>query len=105
MENSEVRVQIFGDSYSVKSDLDPEYMQTLAAHVDKKLTAIASGNPMMEKYRVAVLAALAIADELHTLRNEAEGLQEIFRQQTQSCLQIVERALESSEPSHSQKPA
>jgi cell division protein ZapA len=102
--NSEVTVQIFGESYSIKSDLDPEYTRALAAHVDKKLNAIASSVQMMDKHRMAVLAALAIADELHTLRDEAEGLREIFRQQTQSCLHIVEKALKASESSHGQNP-
>ena len=51
---------------------------------------------MMEKQKVAVLAALAIADSLHTVRDELEGKEEIFKQQTRNCLALVEKALQET---------
>jgi len=45
---------------------------------------------------VAVLSALAIADELHSLRNERETLDGTLREQAERCLTLVERALKQT---------
>jgi cell division protein ZapA (FtsZ GTPase activity inhibitor) len=79
-------------------DMDPEYVQMVAAYVDEKLRAIAESSPMMAKEKVAVLAAIRIADELHALREESEGKEEILRQQAHSCLALVEKALKETDP-------
>ncbi len=42
---------------------------------------------------VAVLAALAIADELHGMKEERSDREELLREQAERCLTLVERAL------------
>jgi cell division protein ZapA len=91
-------IQIFGQSYSVTTGLEPEYIQMLAAYVDKRLHTIAEDSKITDKQKLAVLTALWIADELHTLRDESEGMQEIFEQETKSCLALVEKALKETDP-------
>ena len=44
----------------------------------------------------AVLAALAIADELEALRAGREGQDDAVRQRAERCLELVERALRQS---------
>jgi len=56
-----VKVQIFGQTYTIRGELDERYVQKLAAYVDEKMSAIADVTATVDTQKVAVLAALAIA--------------------------------------------
>jgi len=92
-----VKVQILGQTYPIQSDLDEAYMQKLAAYVDEKMCAITGGTTTVDTQKVAVLAALAIADELHTLREERGEREELLKEQAERCLTLVERALKQTD--------
>ena len=65
-----VKVQIFGQSYSIQGELDGKYVQKLAKYVDDKMHEIADVTKTVDTQKVAVLAALAIADELHNMQRD-----------------------------------
>ena len=94
---AQTRVQIFGQTFSIGGDLDEEYLLKLAAYVDEKMRAISEMTPTVDTQRIAVMAALAIADELHSLRNERSDRDELLKEQAERCLNLVERALKQSE--------
>jgi cell division protein ZapA len=94
--SSPVKVQIFGQTYSLHGDLEPDYLQTLASFVDDKMNAIAGATATIDTHKVAVLAALAIADELHTIRKDRGEHDEMLREQAERCLTLVERALKQT---------
>ncbi len=85
-----VKVQILGQTYAIRGDLDERYVQKLAKYVDEKMRAISDATAIVDTQKVAVLAALAIADELHS---NHEGL---LREQAERCLTLVERALKQT---------
>lgn len=91
-----VKVQIFGQSYAIRGDLDEAYVQKLAACVDAKMCAIADVTATVDTQKVAVLAALAIADELHNAQNERGDREEMLREQAERCLTLVERVLKQT---------
>jgi cell division protein ZapA len=91
-----IKVQIFGQTYTIRGDLDERYVQKLAAYVDEKMSAIADVTATVDTQKVAVLAALAIADELHTIRKDRTDQEELLREQAERCLTLVERALKQS---------
>ena len=91
------KVQIYNQTYSLQGDLDQAYLQELAGFVDAKMHAIANMTSTVDTQRVAVLTALAIADELNTLRKEKSDREELLKQQAERCLTLVERALKQSE--------
>ena len=71
-----VPVTIHGQRYPVRSDLDPAYVARLAAYVDERMRVASDSAPTGDAMRVAVLAALNIADELFRCRastTEREG--------------------------------
>jgi cell division protein ZapA (FtsZ GTPase activity inhibitor) len=84
------KVQIYGQIYTIQGDLDPAY-------VDEKMHAIAEMTPTVDTQKVAMLAALAIADELYSLRTEKGEREELLKEQAERCLTLVERALKQSE--------
>jgi cell division protein ZapA len=70
-----VSVEIFGQRYPIRAALDPEYIRRLATYVDGKIRAAGDSAPSGDPVRLAVLAALNIADELfrHLETSRAAG--------------------------------
>jgi cell division protein ZapA len=91
------KVQIYNQTYSLQGELDQAYLQELAGFVDAKMHAIANMTSTVDTQRVAVLTALAIADELNSLRKEKSDREELLKEQAERCLTLVERALKQSE--------
>lgn len=92
----QVKVQIFGQSYVIRGELEESYVQRLAGYVDEKMQAIASATSTIDTQKLAVLAALAIADELHGAQKERGDREELLREQAERCLTLVERALKQT---------
>jgi cell division protein ZapA len=63
-----VHVEIFGQSYAVRGGVDPGYVEKLAAHVDAQMREVSRTPGTVDSVRVAVLAALNLADECFRLR-------------------------------------
>jgi cell division protein ZapA len=70
-QNSSVRVEIFDQGYNLRGS-DPEYILKLAEYVDAKIRAVAEATNTIDTVRLAVLAALNIADEYHLLKKRQE---------------------------------
>src|SRR5579884_2626760 len=69
---SSVRVEIFDQGYNLRGT-DPDYILKLAEYVDTKMRAVSSQTHTVDTARLAVLAALNIADEYHLLRKKMDG--------------------------------
>ena len=69
--NGSVRVEIYDQTYHLRGS-DPEYISELAEYVDSKMRLIAQQVSTVDSLKVAVLAALNIADELHLLKRKHE---------------------------------
>ena len=68
-----ITVEIYDQTYHLRGQ-DPVYIQKLADLVDSKMRAVASHGTTVDSLRVAVLAALNVADELLTLEQRHEAL-------------------------------
>ncbi len=71
-----VKVTIGGDEYSLKSDRPPEYTRAVAEHLDRALKEVFQVGAIVETHKAAVLAALAITDELFQSRHSQAELAE-----------------------------
>ena len=69
-----VKVTIGGDEYTLRSDRPAEYTRAVAEHVDRTLGEVLSGGSMVETQKAAILAALAITDELFQARKSQRDL-------------------------------
>jgi cell division protein ZapA len=72
-ERASIVVDIYDQSYHLRGT-DPKYLQQLAALVDAKMRAVTQQGTTVDSLRVAVLAALNIADELVTLQQKHGAL-------------------------------
>lgn len=91
-----VKVEIYDQPYTIAGELEPAYVEKLAEMVDAKMREVARATGTVDSVRVAVLAALAIADELEATRAGREGQDDAVRQRAARCLELVERALRQS---------
>jgi cell division protein ZapA len=65
-----VKVEICGRSYTLRG-IEPEAARHLAATVDRRMKAIAGDSATADTLKLAILAALNLADDLERLRREA----------------------------------
>lgn len=85
-----VPVEIHGQQYPIRSTLDPGYVAELAAYVDEKMRLASRETPGSDTLKVAVLAALNIADEYFRARDE----QQLGHDQLASRARELERVLD-----------
>jgi cell division protein ZapA len=91
-----VKFEIYGQFYNLNVDENEDYLKELAAYVDAKMYAVADAAHTVDSVKVAVLAALNVADELFMARAREEKLQGPLRQRVEKCVSLVERAIEQS---------
>jgi cell division protein ZapA len=89
-------VEIHGQRYPIRSSLDPEYVLRLAAYVDQKIGAAADSTPSGDSLRLAVLAALNIADELFRTREATRARDSEIAERASELEQLVDRVLMAS---------
>lgn len=71
---SKVEVEIFGEYYTLKGHESPEYMQTVAQLVNKKMMEVSRRNPVLSPNKVAVLTVVNLVDELLKLQKQYDNL-------------------------------
>lgn len=69
-----VQVEIYGQRYTLKGSEDSAYVESLAAHVDRRMREIAGSSSTVDSLKVAVLAAVNIADEYFRLKLAGESV-------------------------------
>ncbi|HSW35698.1 MAG TPA: cell division protein ZapA [Candidatus Limnocylindrales bacterium] len=67
-EINKVTVTIMGEEYTLKGNSTPETMQQVSRYVDRLMKMLAENNTQMSKHKIAVLAAINLADELFKLK-------------------------------------
>lgn len=88
-----VTVEIQGQRYPVRSDLDAAYVADLAAFVDARMALASRESASADTLRIAMIAALNIADELFRARLEATGGQDALLDRTAELERLVDAAL------------
>lgn len=90
-----VRVEIYDQSYNLRGP-DPEYLRKLGEYVDSKMRIVAQQTNTIDSLRLAVLAALNIADEYHILKRKYDVVAEEYNQKAQSLSGVLDEALADS---------
>ena len=91
-----VPVEILGQRYPIRSALDPEYVTALAAYVDEKMRTAAESTPSGDSLRLAVLAALNIADELFGCRDTTVARDGRLAERAEELERLLDRVLTAS---------
>ena len=68
-----VQVEIYGQSYNLRGEGETGYIQDLASYVDRKMREVSEATATVDSLKVAILAALNIADEFSRYRKRRES--------------------------------
>ena len=88
-----IPVEISGQRYPIRSSLEPEYVARLASYVDEKMRAAADSTPTGDALRLAVLAALNIADELFRCRDAGQAQDNQLAERAGELERLLDRVL------------
>jgi cell division protein ZapA len=88
-----VRVEIYDQAYNLRGT-DAEYLLKLAEFVDSKMRSVAEQTSTVDSLRLAVLAALNIADEYHLLKKKYDALAFEYRQRADMLAGALDEVLE-----------
>jgi cell division protein ZapA len=90
-----VRVEIFDQVYNLRGS-DADYIVKLAEYVDGKMRAVSQQTATVDSVRLAVLAALNIADEYHLLKRRLEPVSPEARQRASKLASALDEVLEDT---------
>jgi len=93
--NGSVRVEIYDQTYQLRGS-DPEYIGRLAEYVDTKMRIISQQAATVDSLRVAVLAALNIADEYLMLKRKYDSIANDYHARTEQLAGALDEVLEES---------
>lgn len=86
-----VDVEIFGANYTIKSDENPKYTVELAQFVDGKMRSITQKTDTVSTAKIAILAAIHIADELFKTKKTSDYKIERLIHKIDAKLKQIER--------------
>ena len=98
MESRVVNVEIHGHRYPVRSTLPPDYVAELAAYVDEKMRLAARESPQGDTLKIAVLAALNVADEFFRACDADQDRQAGLQNRAIELERMVDLALGLADP-------
>ena len=89
-----VRVEIFDQAYNLRGSAS-ESIVKLAEYVDSKMRAVSEQTHTVDTARLAVLAALNIADEYHLLKRKLDGGSTDYTQRAHQLSDALDEVLGS----------
>jgi len=93
MSPGQIRVNIFGSDYTLRADSDENYVREVAQFIDEKMREIDRTQTLKSTTRVAILAALNVADELFQERLYRKKLFEQLNEESKKLNQNLKEAL------------
>jgi len=93
--NGSVRVEIYDQTYQLRGT-DPEYIGKLADYVDNKMRVISQQASTVDSLRVAVLAALNIADEYLVLKAKYDAVAGEYNARAEQLSDALDEVLDDA---------
>jgi cell division protein ZapA len=88
-----IHVEIFGQTYAVRGGADSRYIEELAAYVDGQMREVSRVGGAVDTLKIAVLAALNIADERFQLLSRVSDIDQATRQRVDRLVSELTAAL------------
>lgn len=92
-EGNVLKVSIYGTEYPIKGATDTEYIRQVAEYVDSKMRDIDQSTSVKSSLKVAILAAINIADELFREREEKRDLVQRFEKKISHLSALIHENL------------
>ena len=104
MQDGVVTISILGTSFTIKTDEDPEYVQSLVGYLKEKINMISSGSSSKNQLQLSILASLLVIDELFqekerkyrsSVSGEETGQEEEMSRLTEQMIKNLEKSLDT----------
>jgi cell division protein ZapA len=92
-----VHVEVHGQKYPIKTELDPHYVQELAQFVEARMALAARSSPSSDTVGLAILTALNITDEFFRTRTALSNSSGTLTARAEALEKIVDQALSLAE--------
>ncbi|MDA8086728.1 MAG: cell division protein ZapA [Nitrospiraceae bacterium] len=87
---NKAEIRILGTKYTIRGEATEKEMKELAAWVDGKIKEVIGKSPNITPLNAAILAALNIAGELHSLKKEQSEITERLSERTSALSSLFE---------------
>ena len=90
-----VKVTIYGQEYTIKAPADATYIKNIAEYVDQKMREIQEElNTPQVPAKVAILAAMNIADEYFAIKRDYDDVKNSVEGKVSSLLEVIEEEIQ-----------
>lgn len=87
------RFLIYDREYALRTDGDQERLKALCVLLDERMRTVAGATGSVDTLKVAVLAALSIADDARRSKEETMKLDEAIGRRSAACISMLDRSL------------
>jgi len=91
LDPARVTVNIYGQDYTLKGEADADYVQEVARYVDEKMREISDTSSVAMTAKVAILAAINIADELFRERRKRHEALSLLDEKSGQMASLLEK--------------
>jgi cell division protein ZapA len=92
-----VQIEVHGQQYPIRTELDPRYVQELADFVESRMSLAARSSPSSDAVGLAILTALNITDEYFRARSALTNNSGTLSARAEAIEKIVDQALALAE--------
>ena len=96
-ERKVVQIEVHGQKYPIKTELDPQYVAELAEFVEARMALAARSSPSSDAVGLAILTALNITDEYFRAKSALSSNSGTLTARTEALEKIVDQALALAE--------
>jgi len=85
-----VEIKVFGQTYTVKTDAEEDYIQEVARYVNEKMEEVLTKTKSVSTLNVAILTALNIADDLLKEKEKRTALRREVEAKSKDLVEKIE---------------
>jgi cell division protein ZapA len=89
-----VTVEVAGQRFTIRTDADQSYLDSLAAFVNEKIGEVKTSTRTFSTHALAILAALNIADELFQSHHKQAELKRRVREKAVRIGELLDKVAE-----------
>ncbi|MBY0496565.1 MAG: cell division protein ZapA [Cyanobacteria bacterium] len=92
-----VQVEVHGQKYPIRTELDPRYVEELAQFVEARMALASRSSPSSDAVGLAILTALNITDEFFRARSALTNNSGTLTARAEALEKMVDQALALAE--------
>ena len=97
MEPKVVHVEVHGQKYPIRTELDPRYVEELAQFVEARMSLASRSSPSSDAVGLAILTALNITDEYFRAKSALTSSSGTVSARAEALEKMVDQALALAE--------